>query len=316
MSDTFSFVFALLCVAFLHELGHIFAALKTGIPVQEAGLGLPFFSRQIANVGGVRISISPVLLGAYVLPDRKKLRESSRIARLVFFSGGVFMNIVSALLVVAAFTLYYGTPDYSRVVVQDVFSGSPAEGILEPGDILVLVNQNEISKEKTIKDILKSSDGAVDFLIYRNGEALNVQVQPDEDRKTGIRYQYARNHGILPALSYTLNFYQESVSFFISSLEDFISGKNDSEETLTVDFISGVAFGNFVAFFAAFSIGLAFLNLLPIPSLDGGHILFEIIETVYPLPYQLKSVLTVIGFAVVLMISFLSLLSMFIHRPG
>jgi len=188
-------------------------------------------------------------------------------------------------------------PNTNEAKVAEVKNDSPAKraGIL-PGDVIVKVNSTLIFKDIRVSDIL-SKDGGKEalFTIVRNGKTIEYRITPElyaprEINGLGISYY---NH---------LNPWEQFVNVIEMSYQSLrgIFSKNSSIKAkhmsgpIGIVTVIGTAVYNgsilhALNIIAIITFSLALLNLLPLPILDGGHILFSLIEMIIrrPLPQSL-----------------------------
>jgi len=220
------------------------------------------------------------------------------------------------------------------VVVQRLEEGRPAARAgLRPGDVVVAVDGAPVrSVERFLERIWTSGGHPVAFQVLRGGAPLSVTIVPDT--ASGVDPQY-------PKRPHTYGFIGAQVQPGVTRVrkppgEAIASGWQETTRTATIilGFLKGLVLGQIsvrelggpilvaqasgqaarlgldwlLRFMAFFSINLAILNLLPIPILDGGQVVFLVAEAVRrkPLPLELRLRLTQIGFVVLLGIMILA----------
>jgi regulator of sigma E protease len=203
-------------------------------------------------------------------------------------------------LKIEAFRWY--TPDLANV--DDVFAGQPAaRGGLKVDDSVVSVNGTRITSSTVFVDIVRHSKGApIDVVVQRNGKTLSLKLQPEANGDKGDDglpiYRVGASLGPKPDWSYrkigfSAAFQNASQATWNGIQELFVvlgklfTGKLSVKQLQGVVGIAAragraVQAGPFaiVSLMAMISLNLGVLNLLPIPILDGGHILLLSIEGV------------------------------------
>lgn len=199
--------------------------------------------------------------------------------------------------------------------IGGVLDGEPAKkGGLKPGDRVLSVNGNKVSDwEQFVKLIQRNPDKALDLRVLRQGKDVDVMVTPRIKVRDGkpvgyigasrgpikmpasmqrvVRYPVYR--AIVPALKKTWAVTEFTLDSIKKMLMGTISHKNLSGP-ITIARIAGASahtgLESFIGFIALLSISLGVLNLLPIPVLDGGHLLYYIIEfiTGKPVPERIQ----------------------------
>lgn len=189
---------------FIHEFGHFLAARAAGVRVEVFSLG--FGPRLLGwNVGGTDFRLSLVPFGGYVMvagqdpsdrrfPKHMSLYSKSIGQRALFWSGGVLMNALFALVVFPL--VFRAGVTFVAPVIGVVTRGSAAwEAGIEPGDRIVAVKGKEVlSLDNMAVEIALHGQRPVDLLVRRAGQDRVVTVAPQFDRESGL-YQL----GVSPA---------------------------------------------------------------------------------------------------------------------
>jgi regulator of sigma E protease len=207
-----------------------------------------------------------------------------------------------------------------RNVVQSVDPGSNSGApVLFAGDQIISVDGVLFTDVEAIREILQASGGRpVSVEIIRNGDKLTVDSRPvkmDVYRQDGLLFTltYAFSDAVSQAFHYPWSIVKSSVS----GLSMMITGQLSARDNLTgpvgiVTMVTDVVANEGVAvaerleqllfLFAIISVAVGFTNLLPIPPLDGNHLLMLGIEGAIrrDLPEKLKQVIAYIGFALII----------------
>ena len=235
-------------------------------------------------------------------PGTRDFESKSVLARAFVLLAGVGMNWLFAFLAFVALALGTGIIEPR---VEEVGEDSPAEVAgLEVGDLVLSINgQRTRNSSQLIQEIQKKPGEQIHLVIDRAGEELAVVAVPDSVMmfseiandslligRVGVRLGSAASHrtlGIGEALlegGSQTSYYTMDVLRFLKNL---VTGRNSARDLggpILIGQLSGAAMRAGVwallFFMAIISINLAVLNLLPIPVLDGGHLLFLMIEAV------------------------------------
>ena len=205
-----------------------------------------------------------------------------------------------------------GISVWRETVLGSVTEGGPAyEGGLEPGDVLVSIAGIEITDPNDVRPIILERPGQVVSIVYvRDGlqDAANVLVDSVEaDGKTegfinvGIgqsmaRLSYERTFGVVEAVGEAANKTWETTAFTLKMLGRMLTGdvsiKNISGPVSIAQYAgesAAAGLDRYVRFLALISISLGIINLFPVPILDGGQIVYQLIEAVKGSPLSERS---------------------------
>lgn len=222
--------------------------------------------------------------------------------RAIVVAAGPVTNFVVAILILATFAMIYGvdrTPPTLDLVAPQ---SAAAQAGLKPGDRIVAMDGRAIDRFKQMAEftVMRPNEDVVVDLI-RDGEPLSLTVRIGERRERdrfGNEYRIGRlgvgsgqpvyeQVGLLEAPGEAVAMTGSAIRATIEGLGQIISGRrpiNDLGGPLRIAKISGeqlsLGWPAFVLLVAGISINLGFINLLPVPVLDGGHLLFYAVEAV------------------------------------
>lgn len=306
-----AFVLILTPIIFIHELGHFVFARLFGIRVEEFGLGFPPRAVKLFERGGTIYSLNWIPIGGFVRPAGEDdpsipdgLAASSKTARFFTLSAGALFNFLFALLI---FWLAHLVGP-SAVEIGEVAPNTPAEAVgLQAGDVLLAINGVEFEDDRNylINAIKENAGSPVELLVLRDGEEMMITAVPRTED------QYGENEGALGITlteSDAVRFSKGVPAAFVAAAQDIwevvyltvrvpvmvIQGELSASEArpvgpVGISQIAGQAAqytattGNWYLLLqvtAFISVALGFTNLLPIPALDGGRILFVLVEAV------------------------------------
>jgi regulator of sigma E protease len=298
----------------VHEAGHFITARLSGMTVEEFGFGFPprIFGKEI---GGVVYSLNWVPLGAFVRilgEDDPKATGSFAskgvLPRFIVLAAGSAMNFMLAVLLFAgAFAAGWPTPVSMTVAVAGVQSPSPAEAAgLQVGDVIQAVGDRTTATLDEVQRATRASAGqTVPFRIQRGDEELVVPVTlrdkwPANGGPLGV--QLSGRDVVMEPISYSpfvalgkgLERSWQLVSLTLSVPVLLFQGAITPDVAKPIGIVgmaklTGEAASTvgqtgwlfpLLTLTAAFSAGLSVANMLPLPGLDGGRLLFLIIEAV------------------------------------
>ena len=229
---------------------------------------------------------------------------------LIVFAGPA-TNLLVAILIYAGFAMAYGTPVAPPVIGSFAEDSVAAEAGLEVGDRIVAIDGERIdSFEEVAAHVLPFPGQVIEIEYEREGQVdtlpLRIADLALEDRfgnearigRIGIGsppVEY-RSTGPLEAVAYGGEASVKLVELMVTGLKQIIMGERSVKELggpIKIAQYSGerMSLGAlpFIEFIALISINLAFINLLPIPALDGGHLAFYAAEAVRRKPASLRS---------------------------
>ncbi len=321
------FVVVLGILIFFHELGHFLVAKHFGVKVLKFSLG--FGPKLIGKkIGETEYLISLFPLGGYVkmlgengdegdepLTPQEEMKSFSNkhpLKRIAIVAAGPLFNLFLALLIFCGFFLIAGTQVMIPEIGQ-VREGSPADkaGLLK-GDVIVAIEGTPLETWAKIKDVVQDSAGKpLQFTVKRRDESLTVTVIPEISVTKNIFGEEIKSAliGIIAA--------GKSKQVFLGPLESVREGFGKTWEitkltcltivklfqrVISIKTLGGpiligqmtgqLAQENWVylfPFMAVISINLGILNLLPIPILDGGFIIFLLLELIAGKPLSIKN---------------------------
>jgi regulator of sigma E protease len=325
-------------IIFIHELGHFLAAKALGVRVLKFSLG--FGPKIIGKTyGHTEYLLSSIPLGGYVkmlgeeqgdelTEDEKKFSYNQQPVWkrfLIVFSGPLF-NMLFAVIIFF-FVFLNGLP----VLLPEtgsVTQNSPAEkaGLIK-GDAIISINNTSIAQWDEMTDIIHGSPGKTLHLkVKRQNEILEITVVPEKKKLKDIFGQDSEVGliGITPsgntvirkeglgtavnnAIIRTLDISALTILSLVKLIQRVVPVNTLGGPILIVQMAGEQAskgFMDFFVFMAIININLGILNLLPIPILDGGHILFLGIEAIRrkPVSERIVAVAQRVGLALLLSI--------------
>jgi len=330
------FIITLGFLVFMHELGHFLLARANGIDVEEfsVGFGPKLFAKKVGRTI-YKICILP--FGGYVkmkgenpeeLKDGEPLEPDSFAAksvprRLSVVLAGPITNILLCFLVLPlAFMIGVHVPDLKDVpaAVGKVIPGSPADlaGIVEGDTIVSLQGQPVKSWNSFVEDVQKQGWLPLAVGITHDGHRSTKIILTQFDSGTrrhliGVQrtdpVTTLERYGVVESVKMGVQEAWGMVDMTFAVLGKLFSGEigikalsgplGIAKASATV---AKKGFGDLLHFMAFLSIQLGILNLLPIPVLDGGHVLFMAIETIRrkPLSIKFRAMAQIVGLVMLL----------------
>lgn len=292
-------------IVFFHELGHFLLARKNGIDVHEfwIGMGPTIWHKQVGKTDYC-LKILPIG-GACVMgeDDADDISEGSFNSkspwrRISVIAGGPVFNFILAFLCSAVFVAIAGS---DRPVISQVEDNSPAqEAGLQAGDKIVKINGKKVHLFREVSMYNQFHQGETMKVTYeRGGERAVTSVTPEPDETgyylMGVVSSGYEKGGVFDTLVYGVYEVKYWISMTIEGLADLVTGKVginqlsgpvgvvDAVDTTYKMSKSGGALLvllNMLRMAVLLSANLGVMNLLPLPALDGGRLVFLFIELV------------------------------------
>ena len=312
-------IFALGIVALIHEVGHYFFARRAGIKVLELSLGAgpKVFS---FTKNDILYSIRPIPILAFVKLEEEGpegLKEGRAFSKFLMYIGGVLFNFLTAIVIFTIIGVFAGSFT-DKVIVGDVVANTPASEVLLKNDQIVEFNGERITDiEDFIKKLEANGSNEATLKIMRSGAAKEVKVVPAFDQQQNKYYLgfiFGKEKmnifsGFFYSFKVSLSYVGETFKLLTKMLVGLESPKNNlmgvvGIVSLTSTFASNI--GDFLIFIAVISLGMAIINVLPIPALDGGKIVLFIIEKIRgrKVDEKIETYLTIISFGLLILLIF------------
>lgn len=322
LTSILAFAAAFGLLVLVHEFGHFWVARRNGVHVEKfsIGFGPKLWGFQWKET---RLVISLLPLGGYVKMKGESDEEQIDPADATAFSNktiaarsrivlaGPAMNLLLSFVLMPV-VFWLGRPDpvflNQPAVIEAVMPGSPAEQAgLKAGDVILTVNEKTVPGWTDLIREIQLAGGQTIAVDAKRDEAqihLTLKPQWDESEEryligiqgktlsTPVAFKkYGFTEGLIAGVKtnwenivLTLRVLQKLVSLELSYKT--LGGPVQIAYTLAEASASGL--GDFLYFTAFLSLQLAVLNLLPIPVLDGGHLVFYLIEAIRRKPLSLR----------------------------
>lgn len=327
MNSVLSFILVLGVLIFVHELGHFLLAKAFGVKVLKFSLG--FGNKLIGRQWGeTEYLISAFPLGGYVKmygehqgEDVRPEDENRSFSRKTVWQrfgivfGGPLFNLLFAVVLFFFMFVFAGLPEpVDSTRIGEVTAGSVAEQAgIKTGDFVRTINGNPTISWDQVSESIKDSRGQeVTLLLDRQGEELTVTAKPTMQKvknlfgeEVGERYmlgivrsdeiQYKDatiGESFKAAFVQTWNLSYLTVMGIVKMIQRVIPA-SELGGPIRIAELAGqqmeAGWMNLLYFMALLSVNLGILNLLPVPVLDGGHLVFLSLEAVRRRPLSDRS---------------------------
>ena len=322
-TSVFAFLIVLGILIFFHEFGHFVIARLFRVGVEKFSLG--FGPRLIGKTIGItdyRLSLVP--LGGYVKmvgeePDEDldpqqipiSFTHKHVLKRILIVFAGPFFNILLAVLIFWVIAFSSGIM-ILKPSIGSIKDGSPAFlAGFKPGDLVTAIDGVPVETWEAMADRITRSNGKpLDITVERSEGPVVLRAIPESSKSKNIMGEDIKRYviGIGTAgetLSKKLTFFQAAgeslrqtygiVQLMVMIVAKLITGDISMDTVGGPIMIAQMAgdqakagISSLFQFIAVISVNLAIINLLPIPVLDGGHLLFFAIEALKGRPVNLK----------------------------
>ncbi len=310
------FILILGIIVFVHEFGHFIFAKITGVYVYEFALGM---GPKIwgFHKGETDYTLRAIPIGGFCqlagedldddddknVPKEQRLQSKKPWQRFLIMVFGPMNNFILAVGLLFFIALIWGGSTMKPVITSVEENSAALQAGIEVGDTIVSINHNKISTSDDISLYLAVAKPEKEQSIEvkkENGKIVEYKVKPkkikengQESYRYGIGIQQEKTTGFVNAIVYTCKktksiFKQMfvTVGYLFTGVIHLnqLSGPVGIYSVVGQQRTAGLA--NILYLMAFLSINVGFINLLPIPAFDGGHILFIIIELIKGSPVK------------------------------
>lgn len=335
------FLIAILFFGFVimfHEFGHFIFAKLFKVKVNEFAIGMgPTLMKKKKGETVYAIRLLPI--GGFVSmegedeesEDDRAFNNKPVWQRIIIVSAGAVINLIMGVIIVAI--MLCQSDLIGTTQIHSFYdNATSAQSGLEAGDRIVEINGKHVFSQYDISFLMmRDDDGVMDFVVERNGEKVDVnnvrfRTSPIEGQENLINIEYDFIiTGVKPGfVSVTKNAFLESISIgrmVWVSLFDIVTGKYGlSELSGPIGVVSYVAdaaeqsssqldWTPLLTIMALIAINIGIFNLLPVPALDGGRLLFMLVELIIrrPVPQKFEKWVHAVG--LMLLLAFMAVIS-------
>ncbi|MDP0488101.1 MAG: M50 family metallopeptidase [Fusobacterium sp. JB019] len=292
-------------VIIIHELGHFLSAKIFKIPVSEFSIGM---GPEVYTYSGdkTKYAFRAIPIGGYVnIRGMEKdddiengFNKRNPFVRLIVLVAGVFMNFLLAYFIL--FGMFYSTGEVilnDKPIVGKVLERkSDYSNPLKVNDKILEINNKKIEKWTDIKETIyniEDKNKVLDVLIIRENEEKQLQIKLEKNDKNkeyylGIIPQYTiRKNGVIKTSKLALEGFGETFKQIFIGFEKLFKGEVNKKEISgpigiinIVGEASQAGVASLLWLVAILSINIGIFNLLPFPALDGGRIIFVLLELI------------------------------------
>ena len=312
-----------LVLIIIHEFGHFIAAKLLGVRVNEfaVGFGPKLFSKQGKET---KYSVNLVPLGGYCAMegedeasgDSRAFCNKKPWKRFIIVMMGATFNLILGLIIVAI-TLAPQKAFNSTVVAEFKENAVSEQSGLRVNDKITEVDGRKIISTYDLSYAFTNvKNGEIDMVVKRDGKKVELNgVKFDSATENGINYLtvdfyvYGIKKNVGSYLKQTVSTSISYCAVVWRSLIDLIGGKYGISAvsgpvgvTAAIGSAAKANLADMLPIMALITINLGIFNLLPIPALDGGRLLFILIEMIFrkPVPQKYEAIVHAVGFAILI----------------
>lgn len=317
MTTLFSFILVLGLLIFVHELGHFLFAKLFGVRVLKFSLGFgPKVAGKV--IGETEYVISAFPLGGFVKmfgenPDEQQIAAADKNVsfahkpvwqRFMVVLAGPLFNLLFAVVLFFLVFIFVGIPtavDTTRIGKVNDNSPAAMAGV-QKEDVIISIDDKETKGWMDVLEAVKNSQGkAIQMVVARGDEQVTMELVPSIDsvknvfgeeveqrymigimKADDLTYEKSSIFGALTsACQQTWMYINLTVMGFVKIIQQVVPASEIGGPILIAQ-IAGeqmkAGWMNLIYFMSLLSVNLGILNLLPIPVLDGGHLVFLTIE--------------------------------------
>ena len=305
-------------IIMIHELGHFAAAKAFGVKVEEFSIGM---GPALLHFQGkeTRYSLRAIPMGGYVQmegedsesQDPRAFCRQKAWKRFVIVSAGAVMNLLLGFVVAVAMVSMKGYIGTAQIVRFE--ENAQSSQVLQQGDEILSINGSRIFIDQDIVyTLVRDEDGLVDMTVLRQGEKLQLQVPfATQTLSDGTRV-VVLDFKVLATPQTFFNTIRYGIGWNISvarqvwmTLFDLITGRYGLNQlsgpvgtTQAIGQASSYGLGSLLMIVGFITVNLGVFNLLPFPALDGGRLLFLVVEMIRrrPVPARYEGYVHAAGF--------------------
>ena len=328
--------FMLGIIILVHEFGHFIWAKMFGVHIYEFSIGMgPVIHTHKGKKDKINYNIRLVPIGGFVsmagevYADDDKVKKDKLMCnkkwyqRLIILVAGVVNNFVLAIIILFVYTLIWGGGAITPIIDKTVEGTPAANSNLQSNDEIIKINGYSVHSWDKAQIILyyKNNSDVYSFEVkHEDGTKETIKIKPEiikdeetgtESKLFGIMIKEADTSNVFKAFKYSIQKFNSVISSMVYTIWGLISGKIGISalsgpvgiyEVVGESLNYGVKY--FLYILAFLSINVGFINILPFPAFDGGHVLFLLIEKIKGSPVNAKfeSTCHLIGFILVFLL--------------
>ena len=319
---------------FIHELGHYLTARMFGVTIREFSIGMgPKMVTYTSKKTNIKYSIGVFPFGGYVSmvgedeesDDPNALTKKAAWKRAIIVSAGAVMNLLLGF--VLSLTMVLGSSALGSTRISDFRADKfytdnnftdKSSAVLQVGDEILKVNGHRVHTADDLQYEIQHEGGEeIPVTILRDGQEMTLSVRFPTVEASGVTFGipdfYVEPEAKTVGTVLKHSYYQarSTVKMVFDSFGDLITGKYGLEAVSgpvgVADAISDAAatdIWQLIYLVTVITINLGIVNLFPFPALDGGRLVFILIEMIFrrPVPPKYEGIVHLVGIILLMLL--------------
>lgn len=329
------FIFILGIIILVHEFGHFIWAKKFGVHIYEFSIGMgPVIFTHKGKKDKINYNIRAIPIGGFVAMAGEVYDDDEKVAknkllcnkpwyqRLIIMVAGVTNNFILAIVLLFLGALIWGGVTLKPIVQEALEEYPMYEAGIRSGDVITKINNHKINSWDVAQIVLymknnkeyytfevKHEDGSKDT--YKVVPKVEKDDKGQETKVFGVKVATIETKNPWDCIKFAFNKFGSIVETMWLTITGLFTGKIslnalsgpvgiykvvDESVTMGIDYIFNLI--------ALLSINVGFINILPFPAFDGGHVLFLIIEKIKgsPVNQKIENGFHTVGFVLLLIL--------------
>ncbi len=328
------FILILGIIILVHEFGHFITAKKSGVHIYEfsIGMGPVIYTHKGKDKIDYNIRAFPiggfVSMAGEVYEDDKKVKKKAFLCnrpwyqRLIILVAGVFNNFLLALVLLFFLGLIWGATDSTTKIASVLDNSAAQHAGLKAGDTITAINGHKFNSWDVGQIYLyyENKSNIYTFSVtHEDGTNSYIELSPNveknekgEERKVfGIQMSIEENKGVLASIKYAFTKFFNIMKTMALTVGGLITGKISLSNLSgpvgiyqVVDQSVKLGLEQLIYLTAYLSVNVGFINILPFPAFDGGHVFFMILEKIIgkKMNSKIENTATLIGFGLLMLL--------------
>lgn len=321
-------------IILVHEFGHFIWAKTFGVHIYEFSIGMGPILHTHKGRDGIDYNIRAFPIGGFVsmagevydddekIPKEKLMCNRPWYQRLIILVAGVVNNFILAIVILFFMGLFLGSTTTKPIIGTILENSAAEEAGLEVGDQILSINDIKASSWDKLQIALyrKNDSNTYTFTVRKTtGEEKTLEITPkkvtnedgSETMQFGLGMDQTKHYGFVASIKYAFMKFGSIVSSMMLTITSLFTGKislNALSGPVGIYSVVGesmsVGISQLVYIVAFLSINVGFINILPFPAFDGGHVLFLLIEKIKrsPVDAKIENAFHTVGFLLLILL--------------